>query len=181
MMIKLWTATFLILLFVVISGCGDDYKTPSDIKGSVAWLDANSALPVFPFGTNPIYISFYSPNSEPCKVMMERVFEQPEIIKYMNRNFTSISVIPEDVDSVEFLGQVISRADLLRALKVEGLPSHYFFDKSGKLLGVRTGYIRLIEFKQLLKFIGEGYVAKYDFGTFLTMPESEVSKEPGKF
>lgn len=180
-MTKIWPSIIFVLIFIIIGGCGDDYKTPADIKENVAWLDARSALPVFPFGTNPIYICFYSPNSQPCKIMTERVFDQPEIIKYMNKNFTCISVIPEDIDSVQFLGQVISRKDLLRALKVEGLPSHYFFDKSGKLLGARTGYIKLIEFKQLVKFIGEGYVAKYDFGTFMSMPESEVSLEPGKF
>ncbi|HDL02689.1 MAG TPA: thioredoxin family protein [candidate division Zixibacteria bacterium] len=178
---KLLPITLIILIFIIAAGCGDDYKTPSDFKDNVAWLDAKSALPVFPFGTNPIYICFYSKQSEPCTAMMDNIFSRPEIIKYMNTNFTSIAVIPEDIDSVQFLGRLLSRAELLRALKVEGLPSHYFFDKAGKLVGARTGYIKLYEFKQLLKYMAEGYVAKYDFGTFLSMPDSKVDTVYGKF
>lgn len=166
---------------MVIGGCGKDYKTPSDVKGTVAWLDAASALPVFPFGTNPIYIFLYSERSQPCQAMMENIFSRPEIIEYMNKHFTCIAIIPEEIDTVKFLGQTLTRIELLNALKVDALPSHYIFDKTGKLLGVRTGYIQLPEFKQLLKYVAEGYIAKYDFGTFLSMPESEVDTVLGKF
>ncbi|MEW5922517.1 MAG: thioredoxin fold domain-containing protein [Candidatus Zixiibacteriota bacterium] len=168
-------------LSIIVGSCGQDYKTPSDVKGYVAWLDAESALPQFPFGTNPIYIFIYSERSQPCQAMMDNIFSRPEIIEYMNQHVTSISIIPDQIDTVRFLGQTLTRAELINALKVEALPSHYFFDKTGKLLGARTGYIQLPEFKQLLKYVAEGYIAKYDFGTFQSMPESKVDTVLGKF
>lgn len=171
----------LAIVVVIVGSCGDDYKTPADIKGTVAWLDAKSALPVFPFGTNPIYMFIYSERSQPCKAMMDNIFSRPEIVNYMNQHFSSIAIIPEELDTVKFLGQTLTKIELLNALRVDGLPSHYFFDKAGDLVGARTGYIQLVEFKQLLKYMAEGYVARYDFGTFQSMPEAEMDTVLGKF
>ena len=166
---------------MMILGCGEGYKTPADIKGTVAWLDCRSALPVFPFGTNPIYFYVNSERSPICRTMNEKVFSRPEIIKYMNKHFTCITLIPDSIEATNFLGQEFTGKGLINALKVEGYPSHYFFDKGGVLKGTRTGYIGYIEFKQLLNFMAEGYVEKYDFQTFQSMSEAELDTTWGDF
>jgi thioredoxin-related protein len=169
---------FLCLAFI---GCGESYKTPSDIKDTVAWLDSRSALPVFPFGTNYIYLYFHSDQSKICESMMKRVFSRPEIIKYMNKHFTSISVMPDSIETVEFMGEEITAVELIEVLKVGGYPAHYFFTSAGELKGARMGYIPLGEFKQLLKYFAEGYVEKVDFGAFRQMPEAKLDTVYGEF
>lgn len=161
--------------------CGGSQKTPADIKDRVAWLDARSALPVFPFGTNPIYLYFHSEGSPICSSMTANVFDRPEIIEYMNKHITSISVMPEILDSTDFMGRRISSGDLIKVFQVEGYPSHYFFNKQGQLKGARTGYIGLREFKQLLIYISEGYVEKMDFGSFLGTDGADIDTVWGKF
>jgi thioredoxin-related protein len=179
---RLLIAVFSLTLTIVIVGCGKKkYKTPEDIKGTVAWLDARSALPVFPMGTNPIYMFFNADWCKYCQAMKKEIFSRPEIIEYMNKHFTSISVIPDSIKSVQFLGQEMSGAELLKALKVEGYPSHYFFNMKGEVIGVRTGYMNLREFKQLLKYIAEGYVNKMDFATFQESSEAAVDTVFGEF
>jgi len=170
-----------ILISLILISCGGGQKTPSDIKDRVAWLDARSALPVFPFGTNPIYIYFYSENSPVCSSMTANIFNRPEIIKYLNEHFTCISVLPDNFDSIQFLNRMVTYKELIKALKVEGYPAHYFFNKSGQLKGARTGYIKLTEFKQLLKYISGGYVEKMDFATFMSKEDSEVDTTWGEF
>ncbi|MCP4704568.1 MAG: hypothetical protein GY865_08155, partial [candidate division Zixibacteria bacterium] len=50
----------ILVLLILVLACGKDYKTSADVKDKVAWLDAESAMPMFPFGTNPIYMMFHS-------------------------------------------------------------------------------------------------------------------------
>ncbi len=169
------------LLLVLLIACGKDYKTPADIKDKVAWLDAVSALPQFPFGTNPIYLMFHSVDCPVTKDMREKIFSRPEIIKYLNEHFTCISVIPEKIDSVRFVGEVVTGKRLLEAFKVEGYPSHYFFNAQGYLTTAHTGFIELRVFKQLLKYIAEGYIEKYDLPVFLKMPEAQMDTVWGEF
>jgi thioredoxin-related protein len=171
----------LVLIVLFVYRCGDNYKTPADVKNHVAWLDPRSALPVFPFGTNPIYFYFNSDGSYVCRSMNEQIFSRPEIVKYMNKNITSISIVPEELDSVFFMGELLSIRDFLKALQVQSLPAHYFFSKTGELKGVRSGYIELREFKQLLKYIAEGYVEKMDFSTFLSTDGAVIDTVWGKF
>lgn len=113
--------------------------------------------------------------------MHKFVFSRPEIIKYMNEHFTSISVVPDSFNTIEFMGQEISSGELMAVLKVEGYPSHFFFSSTGELKGVRTGYIGLREFKQLLRYISEGHVEKYSFQTFQKMPEADLDTTWGEF
>jgi len=173
----------LLLLFIatIFLACGKDYKTPADISDKVAWLDGKSALPQFPFGTNPIYIMIHSPDCQYTQEMLDNVFARPEIIKYMNEHFTCISVVPQDIDSVRFLGEWVTGRRLIDAFRVEGSPSHYFFTPQGYLKQAHTGYIELPVFKMLLKYVAEGYWEKYDLPTFMTMPESRLDTVWGKF
>jgi thioredoxin-related protein len=156
-------------------------KTPADFKNSVAWIDGRAALPVFPFGTSPIYVYINSPESAPCKKMAEEIFARPEIIKFINEHFTSISVNPESFDSIQFWGETYTRDEFKSALKISKYPMHMFFNMRGELKGVYDGAVALKEFKQLLKYIAEGYVEKYDFPTFQEMPEAELDTIWKKF
>jgi thioredoxin-related protein len=175
-------SVLLVVLAVSVIGCGKKrYKTPADIKGTVAWLDANSALPVFPMGNNPIYMFFNADWCKYCQAMKNETFSRPEIIEYMNNHFTSISVVPDSIKSVRFLDQDMSGTELMKALKVEGYPAHYFFNMKGEVIGVRTGYIDLRGFKQLLKYIAEGYVNKMDFATFQESSDATVDTVWGDF
>ena len=175
---KLLSIFSILILFLA---CGKGYKTPADIDDKVAWLDAKSALPLFPFGTNPIYMMFHAKNCQYTDEMLENVFSRPEIIKYLNENFTCISVVPEEIDSVRFVGEMVTGRRLVEAFKVEGSPSHYFFNAQGYLKTAHTGYIELRVFKQLLKYVAEGYMDKYDLPTFMKMPEAQLDTVWGKF
>ena len=173
----------LILFFVslLVGGCGKDFKTPEDIKTEVAFLDAEQALPQFPFGTKPFYFYFHADWCRYCKKMKYDVFERPEIIKYMNENFTCMSVMPDSLDDLEFLGDTVNIEELKEAFQFKAFPSHYFFSKAGLVQGARTGYIPLLRFKQLLKYVAEGHIDKYNFDTFLLKPESDMDTVFGEF
>ncbi len=171
-----------VLLIIAALGCGKKkYLTPADIKGTVAWLDARSALPVFPMGTNPIYMFINADWCKYCQAMKKEIFSRPEIIEYMNKHFTSISVIPDSLNNVVFLGENVDGAKFREALKVEGYPSHYFFNMRGEVIGVRAGYLDLAEFKRLLKYFAEGYAEKMDFQTFLDKEDAAVDTVWGEF
>lgn len=172
------TISFVSLL---VLACGKDYKTPADLTDKVAWLDAESAMPMFPFGTNPIYMMFHSADCPITNDMLDVVFSRPEIIKYLNENFTCISVMPDSIDSVRFVGEVATGKKLLEVFKVEGYPSHYFFDAQGFLKTAHTGFIELKVFKALLKYVGEGYIEKYTLPEFIAMPESQLDTIYGEW
>lgn len=180
---KYFSQLFLLVsvIALLILGCGKDYKTPADIEDKVAWLDAKSAMPMFPFGTNPIYMMFHSADCPVTNDMLDKVFSRPEIIKYLNDNFTCISVMPDSIDSVRFVGEVATGKRLLEVFKVEGYPSHYFFNAQGFLKTAHTGFIELPVFKQLLKYVAEGYIEKYTLPVYLEMPEAQLDTVYGEW
>jgi thioredoxin-related protein len=170
-----------ILTVILVFGCGKKIRTPSDVTDTVAWLDARSALPVFPFGTNPIYMFFNADWCKYCNAMKSEIFSRPEIINYMNHHITSISVMPESLATVKFMGKDYTGEKLMEEFQVTKYPTHFFFNMAGELKGVRVGYIDLREFKLLLRYIAEGDVEKMDFDTFLASPKGEIDTVWGEF
>lgn len=172
-----------IIVFTVwaVTGCGDKQKTPEDIKTAVAFLDARQALPNFPFGTKPIYMFCNASWCQYCRKMKDDIFSRPEIIKYMNENFTCISVVPDSIERVFFMGDTVTAAELKNALQMDAYPTHYFFDKAGQIQGVRTGYIPLLQFKYLLKYIASGDIDKYDFDTYMKRNDTDLDTVWGEF
>jgi len=179
---RLYLVCAAIAAFVAIAGCGgEDMKTPEDVREHVAFLDARSAFPHFPFGDKPIYMFFNALWCPISKGMRDDVFSRPEIITYMNENFTCISVIPDSIKEVAFLGQAMTGQDLIANFKIEGYPAHYFCSAEGKLLGGTSGEITLADFKRLLIYFGKGFYKKFDFDTFLETRDAKVDTVYGKF
>ncbi len=179
---RLFFSVIFITIILIVS-CGDDYTTPEDIKGHVAWVDGVSAFPNFPFGTDPIYVYFHSEASQPSRYMRENIFNRPEIIKYLNNNFTCIAVEP---DSFEFISMgdsdnMVSRQDFITSFNLTGYPSHYFFNYKGSSLVVQSGYLDLKSLKQLLKYISEGYYQKNSPGEFMRSDDGDLDTIWGKY
>lgn len=171
----------LILTIILVFGCSEKIRTPADVTETVAWLDARSALPVFPFGTNPIYMFFNADWCKYCNAMKKEIFARPEIIDYMNHHITSISVIPESLMTVKFMGQEYTGAKLMDEFQVNSYPTHFFFNMAGELKGIRTGYIDLREFKLLLRYVAEGDIEKMTFDDFMASPKGEIDTAWGEF
>ena len=169
------------LLAILLLACSKrGAKTPADIKDHVAWVDGRAALPLFPFGTNPIYM-FINNESRDCKKMDKRIFPRPEIIRYLNQHFTSLWVAPDSFETIQFQEKEYTRDQFKEAFKIQNYPVHLFFNMRGELKGVKDGYIPLGEFKTLLRYVAEGYIEKYNFETYLNMPESKVDTVWGEF
>jgi thioredoxin-related protein len=171
----------LILTVILFFGCGKDMKTPEDVKGTVAWLDSRSALPVFPFGSNYIYLFVTSHECPISREMREDIYSRPEIIDYMNKSYTCISIFLDSIESVEFLGSERTRLELMRMLQVEGYPTHFICSPQGLVVGSREGFMELIELKQLLKYYAEGYSEKYDFDAYLNTDAAGLDTVFGEF
>ncbi len=171
----------LILTAVIFIGCGKDMKTPEDVTGTVAWLDSRSALPVFPFGNNHIYLFVTSHECPISKEMREDIYSRPEIIDYMNKNFTCISIFLDSIQSVKFLGEERSRMELMRMLQVEGYPTHFICSPQGMVVGSREGFIELRDLKQLLKYYAEGYSEKCDYEDYLNTGAARLDTVLGEF
>ncbi|MCP4703131.1 MAG: hypothetical protein GY865_00855, partial [candidate division Zixibacteria bacterium] len=51
----------------------------------------------------------------------------------------------------------------------------------GALKTAHTGFIELVVFKQLLKYVAEGYINKYTLPEFIKMPESRLDTIYGEW
>lgn len=176
----LFTATLLVL-----ASCGGEkteHKTTADITDKVAFLDAKSALPHFPFGNHPFYFFFYAEWCPHSKAMREDIFTRPEIIEYLNENFTCIGILSDSIDQVEFLGQTYTGKELLTNFKVEDYPGHYFCSAEGKLVGATRGEFGVKSFKQLLMYYAKEYYKKMDYDSYLrTKDAMDIDTVYGEF
>ncbi len=98
-----------------------------------------------------------------CKKMDKDTYHTPEISDYVNQKFVPIRLNAESQESRFFGGQNITDSVLALALGVQEYPTTIFVTPEGTPITSVPGYIPPADFKQMLRFIGEGAYKHMDF------------------
>ncbi|WP_316815417.1 DUF255 domain-containing protein [Pedobacter nyackensis] len=102
-----------------------------------------------------IYVDMSASWCQPCKMMQEKVFPDPQVVEYLNKNFISI-YFQCDLDSA--LSNVYRDKYISTAF-----PTHLLIDKNGELIHKFVGYMSVPSF---LTELNKGVLANTGLNSF---------------
>nr|WP_121272637.1 DUF255 domain-containing protein [Pedobacter schmidteae] len=102
-----------------------------------------------------IYVDMSASWCQPCKMMQEKVFPDPQVVEYLNKNFISI-YFQCDLDSA--LSNVYRDKYISTAF-----PTHLLIDKNGELIHKFVGYMSVTSF---LAELNKGVLANTGLNSF---------------
>lgn len=159
-------------------GCGSDKIENVEI----AWTPYDSVAVDFPRSDPPIFLYVEQNNCEYCAYMDTIVFVRAEIAKYINDNFTAVTINVDEDMPIAMLGDLLSYEEFFDLLEIDGLPAYYFFDKDGVAVGAAHRTLDVLTFKRLLKYVnGKFFLQGLTFVEFEDTPEADLDTIPGYF
>lgn len=147
-----------LLLFIFAIGLGAcKSATPKEVK----WLDVAAADNVSNKEGKKYFIDMYTEWCGWCKVMDNKTFSQPEVIKFMSENFHSVKFDAEQQAAVTFDGKVFNWTpggrNGINMFAVELLgqnlsyPSYVILDENKKPINVLVGFMEAPQFLESVK------------------------------
>lgn len=101
-----------------------------------------------------VLIDVYAEWCPYCEKMHTEVYTETDVIKAVNEHFYLVKINIESQNEVNFLGNRMTESDFAKMLKSSSLPSTYFMNSSGELLGMQPGLLPADVFEDLLTFVG---------------------------
>jgi len=154
---------------LALIGCGDN-KPVENV--TLQWLPFDSVQAAFPAAPKPLFLYISEAGCDHCDNMDTLVFQRSEIAHFVNDNFTAVRVDINMDTPIEVRDSLLTEPEFRKLLSIQGIPAYYFFDASGRILGVLDSEMDLITFKRMLVFIREGHFFRTPWERFLGMPEA---------
>ncbi|MDZ4724207.1 MAG: DUF255 domain-containing protein [candidate division Zixibacteria bacterium] len=162
---------------LALAGCG-----PKKIENvAVKWTPYSEVASSFPAYSKPIFLYVNQSHCEHCEKMQDTIFTRPEVAWFLNENFTSVNVNVDTDLPIVIQGTQYDYAGFWNLLNIEGLPTYYFFDSTGKVNGLLHGAQDVRTFKRLLVYVKNNHFYKTPWLDWLKTEEANLDTLPGIF
>lgn len=136
-----------IVLFVVALG----FSSVSQLT----WYGFNEGMQKAKIENKQVLVDVYTEWCSWCKVMDEKTYTDPEVVKCLNEKFVLIRLNPEKDGPVMFGGKSYNADHFAQGIGVSGYPATAFFESGEKLITMVPGYLKADEFLPILEYIGD--------------------------
>ncbi len=166
-----------LFFFISIISCNEsaskNQNSTAAKQNAVTWSGLSEGLSNAESEKKPAVIFFYTEWCVYCKKMDSEVFADREVFQYMNENFISIRVNPEqNRETIEIMGEKISAAKLMSYTGARGFPTILFFDSKKKPVTTLPGFVEKKMFLNILKYLkSECYESGVKIDDFIKHPE----------
>jgi len=101
-----------------------------------------------------ILVDVYAAWCPYCQRMHSDVYTSEEVVKAISDYFIWVQINVESDNKVTYLGTEMTEAEFARALDNKNVPTTYFLNDEGAIIGVQPGYLDDDVFANLLNFVG---------------------------
>lgn len=101
-----------------------------------------------------VLIDVYAEWCPYCEKMHTEVYTETDVIEAVNEHFHLVKINIESQNEVNYLGNRMTESEFAKMLKSSSLPTTYFMNSSGELLGMQPGLLPADVFEDLLTFVG---------------------------
>jgi len=169
----------LVLFLVLLAGCGQKQET--DVPSTVVWTPYSEVQATFPRASRPLFLYVKQSGCSGCGMMDSLVFARPEIAKHLNRNYINVSINVDEDLPVTIGGKEYQYQEFFRLLHLDQIPSYFFFDTTGQVIGVLGAAVPLKTFKQFLVYVKGRNFYKTPWKEFEQSPEADLDTAWGVF
>lgn len=110
-----------------------------------------------------VLIDVYAEWCPYCEKMHTEVYTQAEVINAVNEHFYLVKINIESENEVNYLGNRMAESEFAKMLKSSSLPTTFFMNGDGDLLGMQPGLLPADVFEDLLNFVGSDAFESFSF------------------
>ncbi len=160
-MFKNKTTLFVTLLFFalpVFSAAQDNPAEPVPLE---------KALEKATESEKKILVDVYAAWCPYCQRMHSDVYTSEEVQNAISEHFILVQINVESDNTVKYHGNEMTEAEFARALENRNVPTTYFLNDEGAIIGVQPGYLDADVFSNLLQFVGSDAYLSQSFDEFM--------------
>lgn len=101
-----------------------------------------------------ILVDVYAEWCPYCERMHTEVYPNEEVLDAISSHFIWVKINIESNETVNYLGTEMTEAEFAQALQNKNVPTTYFLNNEGAILGTQPGFIPSDTFSELLNFVG---------------------------
>ncbi len=130
-------------------------------------VSLEEALAMAPELDKKILIDVYAAWCPYCQRMHSEVYTDQEVLEAISNHFIWVKINVESDNLVNYRGREMTEAEFASALNNRNIPTTYFLNQNGEILGVQPGYIEEGVFSNLLNFVGSDAYLIQSFDEYL--------------
>lgn len=142
--------TFLLIALLFFPG----QSLAQDVDVTPEPISLEEALKLAPESDKKILVDVYAEWCPYCQRMHSEVYKNDDVIKAISDHYIWVKINVESDQMVSYHGNEMTEAQFARALENKSVPTTYFLNKEGSILGSQPGFIEADMFSSLLKFVG---------------------------
>lgn len=155
-----------LLLFTVLSVLFLPQNLYSHTDG-VKPVPLELALKMASDSEKKILIDVYAAWCPYCQRMHSDVYTDSAVIDAISEHFILVQINVESDEKVSYHGNEMTQAEFARALENRNVPTTYFLNHEGAIIGSQPGYLDEGIFSNLLNFVGSDAFLTQTFDEFL--------------
>lgn len=101
-----------------------------------------------------------------CKQMHNEVFPIPEISNLMSDYFYPVIIDLESESELNYDGKQKTEKSFSHQMRINATPTIIFMTDSGEIKGKQSGFLNESDLKDLIVYVGEGYIDQMDLEEF---------------
>lgn len=114
-----------------------------------------------------ILVDVYASWCPYCQRMHSDVYTDNSVLNAISDYYLWVQINVESDDIVNYQGHEMSEAEFARALDNKNIPTTYFMNSEGAIIGVQPGYLDADVFSNLLNFVGSDAFLSQSFEEYM--------------
>ncbi len=154
--------TTLFSLFLLLLTAGTLYSQDGEIEP----VTLQEALTLAAETEKKILVDVYAAWCPYCQRMHSDVYTDDAVLQAISDYFIWVKINVESDNLVNYHGNEMTEAEFANALNNESIPTTYFLNDEGAIIGVQPGFIEESTFSKLLEFVGSDAFESQSFQEF---------------
>lgn len=145
--ISLYITAFILLSFPSLISA-------QDLAGDVQPIPLERALKLAPEEGKKILVDVFATWCPYCQRMHSEVYPSESVQEAISKYFLWVRIDVESDAMVNYHGEEMTEAQFAKALENQNVPTVYFLNDEGAIIGAQPGYLKEDVFSDLLHFVG---------------------------
>jgi len=136
------------------------------VPDNIEWTGVDQALKRAADEEKLVLINVYADWCPYCRRMHREVYPDERVEKPVSDYFIPVVINTESEDPVTYLGNKFTESEFAVALQYSSVPTTFFMNSNGEVIGQQPGYLPAELFSKLLEYVGSGAYESISFEEF---------------